>query len=75
MFQGWLEMDDMGYLKTQSGSTHTSIQGVFAAGAVQDRIYRQAVTAAGTGAAERWLAQYVETGRQDASITDCLPIP
>lgn len=49
LFKGVLDMDREGYLITKPGSTRTNIDGVFAAGDVQDKIYRQAVTAAGTG--------------------------
>jgi len=62
IFKEWLDMDEVGYVKTKPGTSHTNIQGVFAAGDLQDKIYRQAVTAAGTGCmaaldAERYLGE------------------
>ena len=68
-----VDVDPDGYVLVQGRTTSTSLDGVFAAGDLVDRTYRQAVTAAGSGCAaaidaERWLAEHEESSRQDQQL-------
>ncbi len=72
LFEGVLDMDDVGYLKTEGRTMKTNVPGVFACGDAQDSYYRQAITAAGTGCmaaidAERFLAEHGEAERVTAT--------
>jgi len=63
IFKGWIDMDETGYLNVVAGTSHTNIKGVFVSGDASDKVYRQAVTAAGTGCmaaldAERYLVEH-----------------
>lgn len=81
LFQGQLELDEIGYIKVKAGTVETNIEGVFAAGDVQDHEYRQAITAAGTGcmaalSAERYLSHHnliIEYHQQETEMSEQVP--
>ena len=75
LLKGWVDMDESGYVKTIPGSTKTNIEGLFVAGDLQDKIYRQAVTAAGSGCmaaldAERYLSMLEHLGQSKNTLKE-----
>ncbi|RUP18995.1 thioredoxin reductase [Jimgerdemannia flammicorona] len=71
LFKGQIDLDSEGYIITKAGTSYTSVESVFAAGDVQDKRYRQAITSAGSGCAaaldaERWISEHIEAAEEAA---------
>ncbi|NJR67009.1 MAG: FAD-dependent oxidoreductase, partial [Leptolyngbyaceae cyanobacterium CRU_2_3] len=72
LFKGQIDLDETGYIKTSGHSVATNVEGVYAAGDVQDHEYRQAVTAAGTGCAAALLAELLAVGQDTAMLEELI---